>query len=99
MYNTCFVFQALFPKALLGCWLVADCRKFPDLADPDGAKESPDSSEMSTVAVSQDPETARAQSTCPICNEDFDQFFKQEDGRWHYANAILVINSIRGLIN
>ena len=52
---------------------------------------------MSTVAVSQDPETARAQSTCPICNEDFDQFFKQEDGRWHYANAILVINSIRGL--
>ena len=68
-----------------------------DLADPDGAKESPDSSEMSTVAVSPDPETARAQSTCPICGEEFEQFFKQkgdgsaDDASWHYANAIKVV--------
>ena len=72
----------------------------PDLADPDGAKESPDSSEMSTVAVSSDPETARAQSTCPICREDFDQFFKQkldnsaDDGCWHHANAVKVDDKV-----
>ena len=72
----------------------------PDLADPDGVKESPDSSEMSTVAVSSDPETARAQSTCPICREDFDQFFKQkldnsaDDGCWHHANAVKVDDKV-----
>lgn len=53
---------------------------------------------MSTVAVSSDPEVARAQSTCPICREDFDQFFKQkldgsaDDACWHYVNAIKVVN-------
>ena len=71
-----------------------------DLADPDGVKESPDSSEMSTVAVSSDPEAARAQSTCPICREDFDQFFKQkfddsaDDACWHYVNAVKVDDKV-----
>ena len=70
----------------------------PDLADPDGAKESADSSEMSTVAVSSS-DTA-AQSTCPICREDFDQFFKQkldgsaDDACWHYVNAVKVDDQV-----
>ena len=60
-----------------------------DLTDAD-AKESGDA-EIPTVPLAPgEPQTAH----CPICNEDFDTFFKQkldgsdDDGCWHYVNAV-----------
>ena len=49
--------------------------RFVDLADPD-AKEDLLSTESLTVPVNEDAD--ELEKTCPICNEEFDQFYKQD---------------------
>ena len=62
-------------------------------ASPSALKNQP------SVPVDQDGAADNSSSAsavqCPVCNEEFEQFFKQDgtddddsDGRWHYRNAV-----------
>ena len=74
---------------------------FPDgLADDpngEGGERGVSPAGLPSVPVSEVESVRAVESACPVCNEEFEQFFKEEDGpaagddtdgRWHYKNAI-----------